>query len=508
VKRLLLSLGMALAILASNDLLAGVWCEDHKSLTSHFECGADGNCVWWAAYKRPDLAVARITDSGGAWLRNAENLGFRTGDDPQEDAIVEFSTPGHVAYVSNVNGDNFTVTEMNWEATNPNFYDPTLPRYDTSVTYYRGANNTYHRGTDRGNNVQGSYALSGFIYSSQTKIEWAGKGKCLDVQGGNRANGTRAQIWDCGGDNPIHFNRRFFAPHNGTGPIIWAGQAENTNYCLDVEHGIASNGTPVQFWDCADGGINHPNRQWEMPDDGTGYIRWDTHPEFCLDVRHGDTANGTPFQIWRCNDGPQNHPNRMFQVAYPNGNQGYVTPGLWTGGGGTTPIGTNPNPIPGKRADLTPKFDVEDKAGNELSATCRDCETKPLRPNQQVDLLCIAETANDKTENHKRDKGSQSIECVIWYRMGSGDTWKEAIPRNDEKSPEMTISKLRPGNDIKDTAGWRIPDAPGQPLHLTACIDADDEIYEEGEGSRKKVFLTFYGILATLNHKLLFTYRG
>ena len=278
MNRLLLSLGMAMSMFTSGNLLAGYWCEDHKSLTNHFPCGTDGNCTWWAAYKRPDLAVAGIAGNGGTWLGNAEILGFTTGPTPREDAIVDFSTPGHVAYISDVNGGDFTVTEMNWEATNPNLYNPPLPRYDTTVTYYRGANNTYHRGTDRGNNVQGSYTLSGFIYSSRTKIEWVGKGKCLDVRHGDGANGNRVQIWDCGSDDPIHRNRQFFAPHNGTGPIIWAGQTGNTNYCLDVQHGNASNGTPVQFWDCADGGLDHANRQWEMPDDGTGYIRWDAHP--------------------------------------------------------------------------------------------------------------------------------------------------------------------------------------------------------------------------------------
>ena len=72
-------------------------CYGYTSTTSHFECGAHGNCTWWAAYKRPDIArvISGSGWNGGEWYDNLRNKGFDVGSQPKVDAIVEFSSPGH-----------------------------------------------------------------------------------------------------------------------------------------------------------------------------------------------------------------------------------------------------------------------------------------------------------------------------------------------------------------------------------------------------------------------------
>ncbi len=52
------------------------------------------------------------------WLANAKAKGFSTGKTPTQGSVVVyntkfFATYGHVAYVTSVSGNNFTVREMN-----------------------------------------------------------------------------------------------------------------------------------------------------------------------------------------------------------------------------------------------------------------------------------------------------------------------------------------------------------------------------------------------------------
>lgn len=136
---------------------------DNPSTTSHFECGTHGNCVWWAAYMRPDIAAV-ISGSGwngDQWYGNLSAEGFDVGPTPKIGAIAAFSSGpvGHVAYVTSL-GENgsFAVSEMDWYRS-PGFTDGI-----NYATYYPGSGNTYHRNTNPGTNVQGTWILQGFIY--------------------------------------------------------------------------------------------------------------------------------------------------------------------------------------------------------------------------------------------------------------------------------------------------------------------------------------------------------
>src|SRR5262249_6868292 len=63
-------------------------------------------------------------------------------------------------------------------------------------------------------------------------------GECLDVSGGNTANGTQVQLWTC----------------NNSLSQEWTQNADQTiralGKCLDVSGAGTADGTKVQLWDC------------------------------------------------------------------------------------------------------------------------------------------------------------------------------------------------------------------------------------------------------------------
>lgn len=86
--------------------------------TSQVEQGAHrfpyGYCTYYVSGRR------FIPWSGNAitWLRGAQSYGFATGDTPQVGAIIvtsEGGRAGHVGMVDAVNGDEITITEMNFK---------------------------------------------------------------------------------------------------------------------------------------------------------------------------------------------------------------------------------------------------------------------------------------------------------------------------------------------------------------------------------------------------------
>jgi len=131
-------------------------CYENTSTTSHFACGDHGNCVWWAAYKRPDIAAA-ISGSGwngGQWYDNLVSDGFDVGSVPKVGAIVEFSQ--HVAYVTSIESDgSFSVSEMD-------YYGTLGDGYGVQYATYSPNGGTYKR------NGTGSWILKGFIYRRQS----------------------------------------------------------------------------------------------------------------------------------------------------------------------------------------------------------------------------------------------------------------------------------------------------------------------------------------------------
>jgi hypothetical protein len=106
-------------------------------------------------------------------------------------------------------------------------------------------------------------------------------GMCLDVSGGNNANGTPVQLWWC----------------NGSAAQQWTTEPDGTIHalgkCLDVTGGNVVAGTRVQLWDCN----GTPAQTWGR--NNQGFIN--PLSGTCLDATGGSTAAGTPMRIWSCN---------------------------------------------------------------------------------------------------------------------------------------------------------------------------------------------------------------
>jgi len=104
-------------------------------------------------------------------------------------------------------------------------------------------------------------------------------GRCLDVSGGNSANGTATQIWDCQSTANQQLSQ------NGR-------ELRVLGKCLDVAPNAAA-GTRVQIWDCNGGA----NQQWNVNSNGTVS---NAQTGLCLDVTGAGTANGTAVVVWGC----------------------------------------------------------------------------------------------------------------------------------------------------------------------------------------------------------------
>ena len=160
--RMILQRVLVLCMLLGSMAFAGdLTCYGNTSSTSYFFCGAHGNCTWWAAYKRPDLA-AKISGGGwdgGLWHDKFKNLGFSVGSEPRTFAIVGFAgtgnnPAGHVSYVEKSNSDgSFDASEMDW------FGSLGTGNGVQNATYHPNGDGTYRR-----NNGSTRWVLKGFIY--------------------------------------------------------------------------------------------------------------------------------------------------------------------------------------------------------------------------------------------------------------------------------------------------------------------------------------------------------
>ncbi|CAM3576693.1 ThuA domain-containing protein [Kibdelosporangium persicum] len=106
-------------------------------------------------------------------------------------------------------------------------------------------------------------------------------GKCVDVNGGATADGTKVQLWTCSGGANQAWTR--------TGQTL-----RSLGKCLNVNGGSTADGALVQLWTC-DGSSA---QNWSVQSDGT--IRNGTK---CLDATGGSSADGTQLIIWTCNGG-------------------------------------------------------------------------------------------------------------------------------------------------------------------------------------------------------------
>ncbi|MFJ5230068.1 ricin-type beta-trefoil lectin domain protein [Kitasatospora sp. NPDC088391] len=117
-------------------------------------------------------------------------------------------------------------------------------------------------------------------------LRGAGSGRCLDVPGNSRTDGTGLDIWDCNGGD----NQQWTLTADGR--ITTYGGTK----CLDAYNNQTANGTKVEIATCNGGA----NQQWRLNADGTVT---GVQSGRCLDVSGAYTANGTPVDLWDCNGG-------------------------------------------------------------------------------------------------------------------------------------------------------------------------------------------------------------
>ncbi|MEU0092396.1 glycosyl hydrolase family 18 protein [Kribbella sp. NPDC006257] len=106
-------------------------------------------------------------------------------------------------------------------------------------------------------------------------------GKCIDVAGGNSANGTAVQLWTC----------------NSSIAQTWTVGSDGTiralGKCMDISAAGTANGTVVQLYDCNGTGA----QSWQAQSNGN--LRNPSSGK-CLDATGQSSADGTRLQIWTC----------------------------------------------------------------------------------------------------------------------------------------------------------------------------------------------------------------
>ncbi|MFN8076758.1 MAG: RICIN domain-containing protein [Kineosporiaceae bacterium] len=116
------------------------------------------------------------------------------------------------------------------------------------------------------------------------RLQGTGSGRCVEVPGASRTNGTQVALGDCGTGEQQKFSA------DGGQLVVYGSK------CLDASGQGTTNGTKVVIWDCNGGA----NQQWDVNADGS--VRG-VQSGLCLDVNGQATAAGSPIQLWTCNGG-------------------------------------------------------------------------------------------------------------------------------------------------------------------------------------------------------------
>ena len=105
--------------------------------------------------------------------------------------------------------------------------------------------------------------------------------RCIDIPGGNAADGSRLQMWDC----------------NGLDPQKWTAASDGTlramGKCMDPAGGALTNGTPIQLVTCN----GNPVQRFTLS--GAGDLV-NLSANKCVDIKDWNSANRATLQLWDC----------------------------------------------------------------------------------------------------------------------------------------------------------------------------------------------------------------
>ncbi|MFJ8359837.1 RICIN domain-containing protein [Streptomyces sp. NPDC093984] len=152
----------------------------------------------------------------------------------------------------------------------------------------------------------------GWIGDGQLEIQVPGAtGKCLDVQGGGKTNGTPVQVYTCNDSSAQRW--QLYGSYDGG----YSLRNVNSGKCLEVANGADANGTKIQIQTCGDGKA----QQWRFDVRATGELR-NAATNKCLNLAAFDngkdatssTCNGSTAQKLRVV--PKGH-NGDDKLGYP-----------------------------------------------------------------------------------------------------------------------------------------------------------------------------------------------
>ncbi|NUU26465.1 MAG: hypothetical protein HOV68_33920 [Streptomycetaceae bacterium] len=115
---------------------------------------------------------------------------------------------------------------------------------------------------------------------------------CVAPAGTDPTAGAKLVLAACDGSAAQRFAAE---PHQAA--VATELKAGGTGKCLDIDGGSMANGTKVLAWDCT----GNSNQKW-YANPVTGQVHSLKDPAFCLDNR-GATAAGSGVGIWACQDG-------------------------------------------------------------------------------------------------------------------------------------------------------------------------------------------------------------
>lgn len=131
----------------------------------------------------------------------------------------------------------------------------------------------------------------GWVGDAPAVVEVHGaKGKCLDVEGGRRDNGTPVQLYTCNGTAA----QQWFLYNDDSGPHL---RSVDSYKCLDAAGGKTADGTKVQIYQCNETAA----QTWEYNPRATTPLK-NVGAGKCLDLHTFD--NGYDTWLWPCNGTP------------------------------------------------------------------------------------------------------------------------------------------------------------------------------------------------------------
>ncbi|MFJ1753080.1 ricin-type beta-trefoil lectin domain protein [Kitasatospora sp. NPDC088134] len=198
---------------------------------------------------------------------------------------------------------------------------------DSSVTFAKGADGSFFPEPGAESlTLTAQPGASGPITTPTT-------GRCLDVNGGNTANGAAVQTWDCNASDPQKWT------------LADDGSLRAFGKCLDVPNGSTADYVKLAIWDCNGGG----NQKWELRPDGS---LMNANSGKCLDAPDSGGQGTQVTQHW-CHGGP----NQKWNPA--NTGTTYTLTGL---DGSATVFA---------RGSGTDQFQVRSESGPEAASTTR-----------------------------------------------------------------------------------------------------------------------------------------